>query len=102
DTAVGPLLCERRPDAHVGLAGQVAARMEFLSIVGDLADGRALRPNHVAATVTGAVFLGEYRVVQQRAGDTRLVLRTSATDAIEPGRRVELRRDPAGCRCLTE
>jgi len=102
DTAVGPLLCERRPGAHVGLAGQVAARMEFLSIVGDLADDGALPPNHVAATVTSEMFLGEYREVQLRAGDTKLVLRTSATDAIEPGRRVELRLDPAGCRFLTE
>jgi len=102
DTAVGPLLCERRPGAHVGLAGQVAARMEFLSIVGDLADGSALPPTHVAATVTSEMFLGEYREVQLRAGDTKLVLRTSATDAIEPGRRVELRLDPAGCRFLTE
>src|SRR5690606_25997523 len=87
DTSVGPLLCERRDGLGAGQVGQVAVRMEFLHVVGDLATagGGELPPNHVAAVITSTMFLGEYREVELLAGDVKLVLRTSATTVLEPG-----------------
>ena len=101
DTSVGPLLCETREGLSAGQRGQVAVRMEFLQVV-DAADVPELPQNHVAATVTSAMFLGEYREVDLTAGDVKLVLRTPATTVLEPGQQVVVRFDPAGCRFITE
>ncbi|MBX3142236.1 MAG: ABC transporter ATP-binding protein [Trueperaceae bacterium] len=99
-TEVGPLLCERHADLKAGQEGQVAVRMEFLQVVG-AAESKNLPANHVTATVTSEMFLGEYREVDLLAGETRLHLRQPAMSPLTPGTNVELRFEPSGCRFIT-
>ena len=102
ESSVGPLLCESHVEASEGQQGQVAVRMEFVEVVGDLRVGFSLPQNHIAATVTDVLFLGEYREVDLQAGEVTLHLRVPAVRELQPGQQVELRLEPAGCRFITE
>lgn len=101
ESALGPLRCVEEAGAKAGQAGTLAVRPEFITALDHAPEGD-LPPDHVRATVTRALFLGEYREVDVLAGQETLRLRVPATLALAPGQAVVLRFDPAGCRFLTE
>jgi len=97
DSAIGPIVCEKKIAASPGKAVTVCVRPEFIRVLpGDQPAGR----NLFRGKVESLVFVGDAYEGEIRVGETLLIFRIDPTSAVREGDGIALQFDPRHCSIL--
>ena len=99
DSAIGPILCEKRIEDAPGAAITVCIRPEFIRVLRESPEGGE---NTFRGKITSLVFVGDTCEGEFQIGETRLIFRIDPTTPAQEGEEIALRFDPRHCSILRD